>query len=166
MKKPFIIKNHWSPRPDTYAELLKRAHLKVTPGRLAVMGFFGKHNEPASAEDVFAALKTAQKTAQKGGRKPTGKNSIDQATVYRTVISFEKAGILKQIDLRTGAVLYEMPRHHHHHLVCVECGLVEDVEMCDIGETSKKILKQSKKFGSIKEHSLELFGTCKACART
>jgi Fe2+ or Zn2+ uptake regulation protein len=150
MKKPFIIKNHII-MSAAFPWILRRAHLKVTPGRLAVMGFFGKHSEPASAEQIFAVLKS--------------KSNIDQTTVYRTVASFEKAGIIKRIDLRTGAVLYEMQRRHHHHLVCVKCGLVEDVEMCGIEDASKKILKQSKKFGSIKEHSLELFGLCKACEK-
>ncbi len=132
-------------------DILKKHGLKVTPGRLQILNLFNEHGcKPMDAESVYKKLK--------------GK-SIDMVTVYRTVTSFEERGILKRVDLHKDSVYYELADHHHHHIVCTACGLIEGFEMCNIDVVSKKALSKSSKFNVINEHSLELFGVCKSCAR-
>ena len=127
---------------------LKSAGLKTTSARLAVLETFSGKCSPLSAEDIHKKLK---------------KNNIDLVTVYRTVAAFEKAGILRKVDLRKGPQFYELNEHHHHHIVCDKCGVVEELDECNISKFAPKIASKSGKFAMIKDHSLEFFGVCKKC---
>jgi len=140
---------------------LKDAGLKATPARLSILGAFSDKCHPRSAEDIYDAYKGAGKSASKNIKK----EGIDLVTVYRTIASFEEAGILREVDLRKGARYYELNGHHHHHITCEKCGLVEELDGCDAENISSKIIDKSHKFKAIKGHSFEFFGTCKACAR-
>jgi Fe2+ or Zn2+ uptake regulation protein len=131
-------------------KLLQKHKLKVTPAREAILKLFSYDCKPLSAEDI------AQRFTNK---------QINLVTVYRTLATFEKAGILKQVDLRKDAISYELTNHHHHHIVCVRCGIMETFELCGIGKISKDVLKHSKQFKEVKEHSLELFGVCRTCTK-
>lgn len=131
-------------------EILRTAGLKVTEPRIAILSQFIKKHVPLSALEIQQALK--------------GQGS-DVVTVYRTLTSFEKAGILRTVDLRREAVYYELASHHHHHIICTTCGVFEDIEDCDIAALGKKALSNSKKFSSIKDHALEFFGLCRNCVK-
>lgn len=146
------------------AEILKRRKLKLTPARLAVLALFESSLcQPLSADDIHLKLKKLKKA------------EIDLVTVYRTLASFEKEGILKKVDLHKSAAYYELAdgtadggskrKHHHHHIVCTACGLIEGFDDCNVEALSKKALAASSKFSSVSKHSLELFGVCKACSK-
>src|SRR5882724_1153047 len=107
------MKKH--PSHDQLKSLLKEKGFKVTPGRLSILSILNKKHIPLSAEDIFKDLK---------GKK------TDYATVYRTLASFEKAGIIKRVDLHKDEVYFEIVGDHHHHLVCTGCGTIEDFETC------------------------------------
>ncbi len=131
--------------------ILKKADLKVTPARLRILEIFSLCLcKPINAEDIYKKLK--------------GKN-INLVTIYRTLSSLEKSGVLKKVDLRKGAVYYELADHHHHHVICTDCGKTESFEVCDIDKVSKGILNKSSSFKTINQHSLELFGLCKSCSK-
>jgi len=56
-----------------------------------------------------------------------------------------------------------MPEDHHHHLICLECDKVEDVELAnDLNEIEKRILQ--KNGFKIINHTLEFYGLCKQCS--
>ncbi len=129
---------------------LKGAGLKATPVRIAILGLFSGECKPMNADDAFARLK--------GG----GANLV---TVYRTLASFEKAGILNKVDLHQGSAYYELSGHHHHHIVCVDCGTIEGFDGCDMDSLAEKTLAESERFSTIRRHSLEFFGVCKSCAK-
>ena len=129
-------------------QILVENTLKVTPPRLAILDVFSEDCKPINAEYIFDKLK---------------KKNINLVTIYRTLSSFEKAGILKRVDLHKDAVYYELGNHHHHHIVCTLCGAVESFDDCDIKVLSKKVLNHSTKFKKINQHSLEFFGVCKVC---
>lgn len=124
---------------------------KTTPARTAILNTFKKNPRPLNAEDVYSYL------------SGTG---IDRVTIYRNLSSFERAGILRRLDLRMEAVFYELEEGHHHHLVCTTCGRVEDIDHLDTEDLSKIALKKSKNFASIKSHSLEFFGQCIKCTES
>ncbi|MCX6731101.1 MAG: Fur family transcriptional regulator [Candidatus Roizmanbacteria bacterium] len=89
------------------------------------------------------------------------KGKIDKATVYRILTNFVKLGIVKEINLGAREVHYELTNcDHHHHLVCENCGHIEDIQLCE-DELLKEVQKQSQ--FRVKEHSLEFFGTCIKC---
>lgn len=126
---------------------LKSSKLKVTKARLEILGLFSDVCAPLCAEDIFK------------------KTKLDLVTIYRTLTSFERADILKKINLQKESIYYEPSKHHHHHIICTECGSMEEFAVCEIDKISKEALKKSTKFNEIKEHSLELFGICKACTK-
>ena len=90
---------------------------------------------------------------------------MDQATVYRTVKSLKQKGIIRQIDLRQNHAHYEFAdMAEHHHLVCAECGKIEDVRHCKVENWEGTVLHHSKHFAEIRQHALEFYGVCKTCA--
>jgi Fur family ferric uptake transcriptional regulator len=131
--------------------ILHQKKMKVTPIRLAILNTFSKNTcRPKNAEQVLAQVQKRD-------------NSVNLVTIYRNLISFEESGILRRIDLHQKSIHYELTAHHHHHIVCQDCGEIESFENCDLGALDKKLLKQTKKFKQIKSHSLEFFGQCKSC---
>lgn len=131
-----------------FNKILKESKFKITPTRLAILEIFYKFDKPISADFIYKKLK--------GG--------INEATVYRTLSSFEKSGILKKVDLRRESICFELNNDHHHHIVCIKCGTIEDFkENKNITKLLSQIVEKSVKFKKIKEHSLELFGFCKVC---
>ena len=134
-------------------DLLKNNGQKITPARLSILNIFLKNKMPLSAPDINKELKKDKKI-----------NNINEVTVYRNLSSLEKSGIIKIVNLRRDAVYFEMNNDHHHHIVCTNCGLVEDFkENKNIEKLLMQIAEKSTKFKNIKEHSLELFGICRVC---
>ena len=133
---------------EEYRKVLKDSGLKITSTRLDVLEVFFKNDKPVTAFFIC--------------KKLNGK--INEATVYRTLSSFEEKGILKRVDLRGDSVFFELNSDHHHHIVCTKCGSIEDFkENNDIEKLLRRVVEKSSKFNKIQEHSLELFGFCKMC---
>lgn len=132
--------------------VLKTHKIKITGARIAILRLFTECDKPQSADMIEKRLKG---------------ESINQVTIYRTIESFVKAGIIGRVDLRQGSVFYELKsgHNHHHHIICTKCGTLEDFESCQIETLSKKIISESTKFKLIKDHSFELFGICNYCLK-
>lgn len=133
-------------------DLLKSLKLKATAARIAVIEVLSSSEKPLSVEMIAHAIKSKK---------------INQVTIYRTIESLLKVDVISRVDLRQESVFYEFNNHHghHHHIVCTECGIIEDFESCQIESLSAKILSQSKRFKTIKDHSFELFGLCNSCSK-
>lgn len=137
-------------KDDPLKKMLRKSGHKATPPRLAILSLFAKHKNPMSAQEMIAAL----------GSK------IDQATVYRTLKSLKGTGVIRQIDLRHNHAHYELTdAHDHHHLMCLRCGRIEDVEHRGVEEFENRVIKGSRHFAEIRQHTLEFYGICKACAK-
>ena len=129
---------------------LKKAGLKVTLPRVKILKIL-ESAEPhhMSAEDVY------QKLAKIG-------EDIGLATVYRVLTQFEAVGLVKRHNFEGDHSIFETSRREHHdHLVCVNCGKVEEflddiIENCQI-----KIAKQSK--FKMTYHNLTIYGICQGC---
>lgn len=133
------------------AALLRRAGFKTTPGRIAVLKVLEKAKKPFSVSRIREAIDEL----------------IDETTLYRALEALSVAHVLKRIDFEHGHAHYEIAlgREHHHHLVCRECGEVEDVANCNVQALEKSALRKSKMFSRIAEHSLEFFGICNDCVK-
>ena len=92
--------------------------------------------------------------------------NIDLVTLYRTIGSFEKNGLLRRVDLHKDSVYYEINTNHHHHIICKKCGVMEDFNICDINRLTKKITAKASQFKIINEHNFELFGVCNDCVKS
>ncbi len=130
-------------------DFLRKKGIKATVPRVRVIECLLREHAPRTVSELAQTLTT-----------------IDPVTVYRSMQLFLKHGIVREVDLRVGAVAYEMlDEGDHHHLVCVGCKVVEDFTGCGFEKLSEIALKQSVAFAEVKSHSFELFGMCKSCAR-
>lgn len=130
---------------------LHKAGLKATPARSALIAYMMKESEPVSLK--YLEKKLASRA--------------DAVTVYRTIETLIKVGAVRRVDLQHGHEHYELTidRPHHHHIVCEDCGTIEDIEACKDQDLEKSILKASSQFSHINHHSLEFFGSCKKCSK-
>jgi Fe2+ or Zn2+ uptake regulation protein len=128
-------------------EILWNENLKATPSRIRLLELFSKSKQPISMKEII---------------KEIGFKTIDEATIYRTLEVFKEKGLIRQIDFRKDHAYYELANSDHHHLVCNSCGRIEDFEGCK--ELINRVLRRSKQFSKVSQHSLELFGLCKQCA--
>lgn len=87
--------------------------------------------------------------------------SMDLSTIYRNLEILDSCGLMHKVQQGDKA-LYKLicHDHHHHHLICLQCGTTEVIDYCPIAELDK-IAKQHK--FQVQTHSLEVFGICQAC---
>lgn len=126
---------------------MKLSGLKNTPSRLAILSALQKENKPLDVLEIFALTK----------------NKADLATVYRTLETFFGNGLINRIEFGEGKYRYELKRIDHHHLICLDCGDIEDVEDKFMKDWEKEI--KAKRGFSVKNHSLEFFGICRNCQK-
>lgn len=90
--------------------------------------------------------------------------SVSYATVYRTLMMLVDAGLASQRQFGKGQSLFEQTSSHHHdHLICTECGAIEEFE----NDTIEKIQEQvAKRHGfKLTNHKMELYGLCPNCRK-
>jgi len=147
-------RNGYSHRPghaptDTPMESddLKKAGLKATVPRLRILSILEQHSdEHMSAEDVYKALMEAGE-------------DVGLATVYRVLTQFESAGLVIRHHFEGGRSVFELDSgEHHDHIVCLDCGHVEEF-MDDTIEARQDRIAKEHGF-RISEHSLVLYGRC------
>ena len=126
---------------------LKTAGLKATLPRLKIINRFEQSSvRHLTAEDVYKQLLADGL-------------DVGLATVYRVLTQFEQAGLLVRHHFETGKAVFELNQGgHHDHLVCLQCGRVE--EFFD-GEIEKRQTKIARERGfEINEHALYLYAEC------
>jgi len=131
----------------TTAQSLKEIGLKATLPRRRILELFEASKvRHLSAEDVYKALIAEGM-------------DVGLATVYRVLTQFEQAGLLTRQHFETGKAVFELNQGgHHDHLVCLQCGRVE--EFYD-GEIEKRQGEIARKNGfALRGHSLALYGDC------
>jgi Fur family transcriptional regulator, peroxide stress response regulator len=88
--------------------------------------------------------------------------SMSLATVYKTFHAFLEAGIVSEINLHRGSLRVDPNPEPHHHLVCVACRTVEDLDDAVLAPVR---LKSPLPEGFVVErYALEVHGLCKRCA--
>ncbi len=126
---------------------LKNLGLKVTLPRIKVLELFhGRRQRHMSAEDVYRELLVQGQ-------------DLGLATVYRVLTQFEQAGILKRHHFEAGKAVYELDEgEHHDHLVCMQCGRVEEFFDAEI-ERRQHLIAQERGF-ALQDHALALYAQC------
>ncbi|MEK7231630.1 MAG: ferric iron uptake transcriptional regulator [Pseudomonadota bacterium] len=126
---------------------LKTIGLKATLPRLRILELFEKSEvRHLSAEDVYKILL---------------KEGTDSglATVYRVLTQFEQAGLLVRHHFESGKAVYELNQGgHHDHLVCLQCGRVEEFYDADIEKRQTRVAEQ--RGFRIHDHSLHIYADC------
>ena len=127
---------------------LRNAGLKVTLPRLKILEILAEG--PArhmSAEDIYKKLIVSNQ-------------DIGLATVYRVLTQFEAAGLVTRHHFEGGMAVFELNHGvHHDHIVCVDCGKVEEFMDAGIEERQHAV---AKRLGfEISDHALILYGHCR-----
>ncbi len=138
-------------KKEKHADLLRAHGLKMTPKRLQLLSILARIKRPLSVPEIL---------------KNWSQDGTDVVTLYRALEALTAASIVRRVNLQHGHADYELvtPGKHHHHLVCTDCGTIENIKGCPGDRTEKSVLRKSTRFSSIREHSFEFFGTCRACA--
>jgi Fur family ferric uptake transcriptional regulator len=91
-----------------------------------------------------------------------GSRNVGRATVFRTMKLLTDLNLLCRVLLDDGQLHYRLSsRGHHHHLVCRDCGRVEDFSNCDVDGLVRELAKSTEY--DIEGHWLEVYGRCQAC---
>jgi Fur family ferric uptake transcriptional regulator len=126
---------------------LKTIGLKATGPRLKILDLFQASKvRHLSAEDVYRLLINED-------------IDIGLATVYRVLTQFEHAGLLQRHHFESGKAVYELDEGtHHDHLVCLQCGRVEEFVDAEIEKRQQRIATE--RGFRIHEHSLSIYADC------
>ncbi|HUF19121.1 MAG TPA: ferric iron uptake transcriptional regulator [Burkholderiales bacterium] len=126
---------------------LKSIGLKATLPRLKILNLFENSEERhLTAEDVYKLLMTEGM-------------EIGLATIYRVLTQFEQAGLLVRHHFESGKAVFELNEGgHHDHLVCIQCGHVEEFYDAEIERRQVKVAKD--RGFNIHEHSLQIYADC------
>ena len=127
---------------------IRKAGLKVTLPRGKILEILENSTaRHVSAEDVYKHLLA-------------NNEEIGLATVYRVLTQFEAAGLVERHQFDGGHSVFELNRGtHHDHIVCVQCGKVE--EFIDEGIEARQRDIATERGFEISDHSLVIYGECK-----
>lgn len=131
----------------TNIDELKSIGLKATLPRLKILEIFQKGGRRhLTAEDIFRVLLEER-------------SDVGLATVYRVLAQFEHADILSRSHFEGGKAVYELNEgQHHDHLVCLDCGKVEEFYDAEI-EKRQQAVASTRGF-TIADHALSLYAHC------
>ncbi|MGN6409095.1 MAG: Fur family transcriptional regulator [Curtobacterium sp.] len=122
---------------------------RPTRQQAAVAEMLGRSEEFTSAQTVHARLRDAGE-------------GVGLATVYRALQSMVEAGTVDVLRTDDGEAVYRAcSTHHHHHLVCRQCGRTVEVEGPAVERWADAVAAEND-FSDV-THTLEIFGTCADC---
>lgn len=125
--------------------------VRLTSTRKVFAEVFSRSLIPLSVADILEEFRTMKK-------------SVNKTTVYRELERMEILGIIHRVQLGQRKHYYELAsREHHHHLVCLRCERVEDVDVNEKELRAEERKVSDEKNFSIVRHSLEFFGVCLEC---
>lgn len=135
---------------DYFARYLASHGLRLTSQRRRILDFFLRSDRHLSQEDIYGALR---------------KHGLGRATVFRTLKMLEECRLVNHVVGSTGTPRFEvnLDRPHHDHLICVECGSIQEVRWPKLEAIQEQTCR---KIGFIpKWHRHEVFGRCRLCAK-
>ena len=118
---------------------------RITPSRVAVIAAVLAHSGHFSVEDIMGEAR-----------------AVGRATVFRAMRLLTELDILCRVLLDDGSLRYRVSRRgHHHHLVCVSCGNVRDLDDCAVSDLVRELAAATRY--EIEGHWLEFYGRCASC---
>jgi len=137
-------------RINSFIDQCKELGLKVTPQRIAIYKELANTDQHPSAESICQKIRNYYP-------------NISLTTIYRTLETFEKLGLVSVVNVLYNAARYDANLEPHHHMVCVICKKVEDYydESLMNLDISKRNLTGYKVIG----YTIQLNGICKDCRR-
>lgn len=137
---------------DEIAQRLRESGLKVTPQRLTIYKMLLNTRSHPGAEEVYREVKELLP-------------GLSFNTVYTTLMSLQEKGLIQKLDVGQGRDRFDANPKPHIHLVCLNCGKVED-----FGDEPPDEIKDlfSRVKGSVPWEvlglSIAIFGYCPRCS--
>lgn len=137
----------------TVLRRLGRLSQRYTSNRRLLVTLLERAGKPLSIPDILARQRT-----------------LPQSSVYRNITVLEHAGAVRSVVAEDEFVRYELAEdltRHHHHLICSNCGNVEDVTIpleleTRVNRSLSRVAKRQEFVTAA--HRLDLIGTCRNCA--
>ena len=129
-------------------QVLRDAGLRITRQRLAVLDALSGRGEAVSAQELYTEFRTAD-------------SPIGLSTVYRALESLDEAGLLDSFRREGEQVYRRCSPKHHHHLICIECSLVEELEAGLVEEWVDKV--SAVHDFEVTGHRADIYGRCASC---
>ncbi len=131
-----------------YATLLKESGLKATFQRMNILNVVDKHGH-MSVEDIYEEVIKVHP-------------SLSLATIYKNIILMQENAILVEVPIAGKKSKYELAKEDHMHLICTECGEVEDKMCLDKTDAVFHQLTEEEHF-KLNRRQVNLYGICEAC---
>lgn len=141
---------------EQFKALLRMNGLKVTNQRIAILEVLSdRPGEHLTAEEIYDYVREDYP-------------DIGLATVYRTIQLLSELDLIDKLNLDDGYVRYEIGSknredncHHHHHLICLECGNIYAFQD-DLLENLEERIEVTLGF-EVVDHEVKFYGHCKEC---
>lgn len=133
--------------------LLKKKGMRVTPQREAIYRLLAGNKGHPTAEHIFHEVKKAFP-------------SISFNTVYKTLLSFEEAGLIQRFNTGQNIYRYDADVSAHPHFICLQCGRVDD--MREYPDNVEDFIGKAERFspGKMKFVTLHFYGYCPQCGNS
>ncbi len=137
-------------RVDRFKSESRAAGLKLTHQRLEVFREVAASLDHPDADAIFREVRR---------RVPT----VSLDTVYRTLWLLDDLGLVRTLGPRRESVRFDANLEHHHHYVCVECGLARDFD--SVALDALRVPDAVKRMGSVSGTHVEVRGVCERCQK-
>ncbi len=127
---------------------MKQPDIKYTNQRIEILEFLREFDGHPTVDDVY-----------EGVRKKLSR--ISKATVYNNLKFLAEKGLIKEVNIK-GVSRFEANLTPHHHMICIECGVIEDYESEELSEYAMNIAEEIEDF-KIESADTNFYGICKKC---
>jgi Fur family zinc uptake transcriptional regulator len=126
------------------------SHVRMTSVRAAVLGLLSEQRKPWNLDGISQA--------------PGIKGQYDATTVYRTLMVFKDAGLVRCVGMlrKTSHFVLSVPGDVSHFLVCERCGAVVELELSPTVLASLERLALEHEFAASGQ-CMDLHGMCRVC---
>jgi len=143
-----IGKREIEQRMERFEEVCRNSGMKLTHQRMEIFREVAQTGDHPDAEKVY-----------QGGRKRMPTISLD--TVYRTLWLLKDLGLITTLGFPRERTRFDANLSHHHHFVCIQCGLTRDFYSDTFDEL--RLPDSVKAFGRVETTQVEVKGVCLKC---
>ena len=130
-------------------EKYRNLHIKLTPQRLAILGYLHENKQHPSAEDIYKAVQK---------QFPT----MSFATVYNTLDALKNKGTVQELKIDPAKKRYDTDSTKHHHLICNKCKNIIDIHK----DFQLGLTDDLTNGFNILDNSIEFYGICSKCSKS
>jgi Fur family transcriptional regulator, peroxide stress response regulator len=131
-----------------FEQVCRSKDLRITHQRMEIFHELAKYPGHPTADNVFNRVRKRLKTI-----------SLD--TVYRTILTFEKNGLIKRVQILDNIARFDINISVHHHLVCTQCKIIEDFYWPDFDQMNLPTTIDG--WPKIFSRHVEIRGLCRDC---